>query len=366
MRYIFILSCLLLFSCNNESPTSEMKETMKNYDFPGLSLKQANNLAELPLKCAETEYPNKLNNVIGSEDDLLGPKVLHPAFYGCFDWHSAVHGHWSIVYLLKNYPKLEKRDKLMAILERNITEDNITSEVAYFHAKHNKSWERTYGWAWLLKLQEELDGWDNPKGIEMAKTLQPLTNLMVERYEEFLPKLVYPIRVGEHPNTAFGLSFALDYARSAGNKSFETSIESAAKRYYIQDENCPISWEPGGFDFLSPCLEEASLMVKVLKGEERVKWIKAFLPTLSKKDFDLAVAEVSDRTDGKLVHLDGANFSRAWNMYQIAVAMPNEYGHLRNVANKHVQKSLPNLVDDSYEGGHWLGSFAIYALDKGQ
>lgn len=367
MRFFLPMLILLFVSCQNNVPTSEVQPSkMKTYTFPGLNVQQANNLAELPLKCAEMEYPNKLNNTIGGTEDLRGPKELHPAFYGCFDWHSAVHGHWSMVYLLRNYPDLEKRDAMISILKKHITPEKIKKEVEYFYGKHNASWERTYGWAWLLKLQEELNLWDDPISKILAETLQPLSDLIISKYEAFLPKLVYPIRVGEHPNTAFGLSFAYDYALNAENKSLQELIENRAKDFYLKDQDCPIAWEPGGFDFLSPCLEEAALMSKILKGEERANWLKAFLPNLSDPNFDMAVAEVSDRTDGKLVHLDGVNFSRAWNFYQIANNLPEHYGHLTNVANKHIQKSLPNLVGDSYEGGHWLGSFAIYALDKGK
>ena len=232
--------------------------------------------------------------------------------------------------------------------------------VEYFKGKHNKSWERTYGWAWLLKLAEELHTWDEPEGKTLEQNLQPLTDLMVEKYIEFLPKLVYPIRVGEHTNTAFGLSFALDYAKTVGHQPLEELIKSRANDFYLNDASCPIAWEPSGFDFLSPCLEEASLMSKVLDKEEFLRWMDQFLPQLSNPNFSLEPGRVSDRTDGKLVHLDGVNFSRAWCLKNIA-ATDQKYAHLINLSNAHINYSLPSLVGDSYEGGHWLGSFAIYA-----
>ena len=366
---IRIFICLLLLSLSACAPKVDLtknKNIMKPVEIvktPVLNLSQAQRLSQLPIDCAEVEYPNKLNQVIGDSSDLQSPKALHPAFYGCFDWHSAVHGHWSMVSLLKSFPELGNATLLREILSRNITTENISKEVEYFHGKHNKSWERTYGWAWLLKLAEELHTWDDPLARSLEATMQPLTQLIVERYTDFIPKLYYPIRSGEHPNTAFGFSFAYDYAHAVGDQDFANIIANRAKDYYLTDENCPISWEPSGFDFLSPCLEEIDIMRRVLTHAEFKIWIDKFLPSLKNKNYDLAVGEVSDRSDGKLVHLDGVNFSRAWVMYGLANQY-TEYKHLHNIANKHVQYSLPNLVGDTYEGGHWLGSFAIYALNQ--
>ena len=200
-------------------------------------------------------------------------------------------------------------------------------------------------------------------GGELEENLQPLTDLIVQKYIDFLPKLNYPIRVGEHPNTAFGLSFAWDYANTTNHEALKNVIEKRAKDFYLSDENCPISWEPGGFDFLSPCLEEAALMKRVLPKKEFKLWLNKFLPQLKNKKYSLETGKVSDRSDGKLVHLDGVNFSRAWSLNKIAEGLP-EYKHLELVAKKHIQYSLPHVVGDSYEGGHWLGSFAIYALNS--
>ncbi len=198
---------------------------------------------------------------------------------------------------------------------------------------------------------------------ELELNLQPLTDLIIDRYIAFLPKLKYPIRVGEHTNTAFGLSFAWDYANTVGHQELKTVIESRAKEFYMNDNNCPIGWEPSGYDFLSPCLEEIDLMRRVLDKTNFDTWISGFLPQLKQESYSIRVGEVLDRTDGKLVHLDGLNFSRAWVLYGLANQYP-EYGHLIKIGNEHIKYSLPNLVGDSYEGGHWLGSFAIYALDN--
>ncbi len=330
--------------------------------LPHLSLAEANRLSKLPMHCINTEYPNKLGQTLGSELDLKSPKTLHPAFYGCFDWHSSVHGHWSLVSLLKQFPQLENADSLKVRLIQNISKENIQAEVLYFEGVHNKIYERTYGWAWLLKLAEELHRWNDPLARELEENLQPLTNLIVQNYIDFLPKLNYPIRVGEHPNTAFGLSFAWDYANAVGNENLKTSIKNRALDFYKNDVSCPLSWEPGGYDFLSPCLEEAALMLRILPEKEYKIWLKNFLPQLN-KDFKLKPGIVSDRTDGKLVHLDGVNFSRAWCLNQIANAYP-EYSYLKKIAIEHINYSLPAIVDDNYEGGHWLASFAIYSLNS--
>lgn len=361
----FTLLFILLIGCNavKEEPKETSTSNTEHEAAPNLNLEQANRLANLPLACVGTEYPNRLGQTLGSDADLKSPKTLHPTFYGCFDWHSAVHGHWSLVSLLKQFPNLEQKETIQKWLIQSISKENIEKEIDYFNGKHNKSYERTYGWAWLLKLAEELHTWDNPLAKKLETNLQPLTQLIVERYLEFLPKLNYPIRVGEHPNTAFGLSFAYDYAVTVKHTELKTLIEKRAKDFYLNDSNCPLSWEPSGFDFLSPCLEEAALMKRVLPQQEFTKWIEGFLPQLKQKTFKIETGKVSDRTDGKLVHLDGVNFSRAWSLNYIANGLP-EYKHLITIANQHINYSLPSIVGDSYEGGHWLGSFAIYALNS--
>ncbi len=353
---VSFLLIVYLFHCGqSQKATDDIQQPLS------LSFKQANKLAELPLACIQKEYPNKPGQTLGSSKDIAEPHQLHPAFYGCFDWHSAVHGHWSLVRLLKEFPGLDKASTIKYILRQNLSSKNIMAEVRYFRGIHNQSYERTYGWAWLLKLAEELHTWNHPLAQELENNLQPLTDLIVERYIEFLPKLIYPIRVGEHNNTAFGLSFAWDYARTANDSDLKLMIESKAMDFYWQDTNCPIDWEPGGYDFLSPCLLEVDLMRKVLSEKEFKTWIDRFMPELITSDFSLPVGEVSDRKDGKLVHLDGLNFSRAWVLYGLAGQYP-QYQHLVHIANYHAKYSLPNLISDSYEGGHWLGSFAIYAL----
>ncbi len=360
-----IVLVLALLGCNTSKKKQEpvISKPIDIAKTPVLNLEQAHALAELPLHCINTEYPNKLSQTLGGDEDLKSPKVLHPAFYGCFDWHSSVHGHWSLVRLLKSFPNLDDAEGIKQKLLHNISKEKIEAEVAYFHRKHNKSYERTYGWAWLLKLAEELHTWDDDTARTLEANLQPLTDLIVQKYIAFLPKLNYPQRVGTHTNTAFGLSFAYDYAKTLNSSSLKSVIEQRAKDFYMNDKVCPISWEPSGSDFLSPCLEEAALMKRVLPLAEYKIWLQEFLPQLSDTSFNIETGKVSDRNDGHLVHLDGVNFSRAWSLNKIAEDLP-EYAHLSNVANHHINYSLPSIFGDSYEGGHWLGSFAIYALNS--
>jgi len=329
-----------------------------------LTLSQANHLATLPIKCLQQEYPNKLSQLLIDSTEIQSPKVLHPAFYGCFDWHSSVHGHWSLIFLLNKFPNLENKEEIIKKLQINLSKENIQTEINYLNKTHEKSFERTYGWNWLLKLQLELETSNESFAKELAQNLKPLSNLIIERYIEFLPKLLYPIRVGTHANTAFGLTMAWDYAVYSKDENFQNSIKSNAKRLFSYDKNCPMSWEPSGTDFLSPCLEEMAIMERILPKNEFLKWVKDFAPQLFLKNFNWEVAKVSDRTDGHLVHLDGLNFSRAWNFYHLVNQYPNAFSHLKKVADYHFQFSLPSVVDGNYEGEHWLASFALRTFEE--
>jgi len=329
-----------------------------------LTLQQANHLATLPLKCLQQEYPNKLGQILIDSTEIQSPKKLHPTFYGCFDWHSSVHGHWSLVYLLKKYPNLANKEQIIQKLITNLSKENIQVEIDYLNKKHEKSFERTYGWNWLLKLQLELETSNEPFAAQLAQNLKPLSNIIIERYIEFLPKLLYPVRVGTHSNTAFGLTNAWDYAVFSKNEVLQKSIKENAIRLFQKDENCPFNWEPSGTDFLSPCMEEMALMQRILTKKDFLSWLKKFAPNLFKKDYKWEVARVSDRTDGHLVHLDGLNFSRAWNMYYLLNQYPNEFKHLKNLADYHLNFSLPSVVDGNYEGEHWLASFALRAFEE--
>jgi len=366
---LFSILFLMFTSCDQLTAPKNSQDSVQSKDRNAsatitsvkLDLVQAGKLAALPLKCMNQEFPNKLGQTLGDATDLQTPKELHPAFYGCFDWHSSVHGHWMLVALLKNFPNIENAELVKNKLAENISPDHILKEIEYFNGKMNKSYERTYGWAWLLKLQLELDTWEDELGKKLATNLRPLSKLIAKRYIDFLPRLNYPIRVGEHTNTGFGLTFAWDYAQQTGDTELINSIKSRANYFFVNDEACPLSWEPSGYDFLSPCLEEVDIMKRVLDKEAFLPWLKKFLPQLFDVNFTLKPAEVSDRKDGKLVHLDGLNFSRAWVLGSL-VKDYHELSHLKKIAQEHMAFSLPNIVDDDYEGGHWLASFAMYAL----
>ncbi len=334
-----------------------------------LTQETASSLARLALACVQREFPNKPSHVMNDSTEVLSPRSLYPAFYGCFDWHSAVHGHWMLVRLLELFPSLPEASDIRSALDTNLSPENIAGEVAYFEQPNRKSFERTYGWAWLLKLAEELHGWDDPDARRWSAILAPLTGVIVERYLDFLPRQTYPIRTGVHPNTAFGIAFALDYARAVGDAELERLLETRSTDYYLEDTDYPARWEPGGEDFFSPCLLEADLMRRVLKPSEFAAWFADFIPQLehgSPAEL-LTPAVVADRTDPKIVHLDGLNLSRAWCMMGIASALP-EGSAARSIlvasAAAHAADALAHVTSGHYEGEHWLASFAVYMLSN--
>ncbi len=325
-----------------------------------ISQTEAKRLLSLPLKCVQKEYPNKMGQVLNEKGDLKSPAELHPSFYGCFDWHSSVHGHWLMVKLLSKYPELAT-DSVLMVLQTNLSKANIETEIESFAVKNNGSFERTYGWNWLLKLQLELENWNHPLGKELSTNLKPLSDLFCKKYIDFLPKLNYAIRSGDHINTAFGLTFAYDYALVHSNDSLKTIIEKRARDFYLNDKNYPLHLEPSGYDFLSGGFEEIDIMRRILPKDAFKKWLKQFAPQLFSKKYGMEPGLVSDRSDGHLVHLDGLNFSRAWCLYGITKTLP-ELSHLNKIADQHIQTSLSNIVDGDYMGEHWLASFALLAL----
>lgn len=330
-----------------------------------LTTEGASHLASLPLKCLQQQYPNKTNHTAaGDSDQLMTPLQQHPAFYGCFDWHSSVHGHWMLVRLLKQFSGLPEAQQVRDAISQNITPENIAQEIKYFDGKLSKSYERTYGWAWLLKLQQELLTWNDPDAKKWRTTLQPFCDTIVKIWMNYLPKQTYPNRTGVHPNTAFGLVFALDYARTAANMVFETAIIKSAKQLYLKDKNAPSVWEPDGTDFLSPSLEEADLMRNVLTKAQFISWFNNWITPASLQHLT-QLPVVSDRTDLQIVHLDGLCFSRSWCMKGIAKLLPatdRRKQLLLRSAIKHLNASLPNVASGSYGGEHWLASFAVYAI----
>jgi hypothetical protein len=353
------ISFLVLLAMPNQNRAEEPK--------PALTKDRASAFARLALKGMNKEFPNKPEHVMSGVADVLAPKALHPAFFGCYDWHSSVHGHWMLVRLLRVFPDLPEQTEIRSVLGSHLTAENLKAESDYFARKDSKSFERPYGWAWLLKLAQELNDWDDPDANVWAQNLKPLADSIVARYLEFFPKQTYPIRTGVHPNTAFGLSFAHDYARGVNEKRLVALIEERARAYFAKDADVPASWEPGGADFFSPALAEADLMRRVLTPEDFREWFNKFLPgaaTGEPKSL-FTPATVTDRTDPQLVHLDGLNLSRAWAMKAIASALPSgdpARPILDSSATRHAETALDHVASGDYAGEHWLASFAIYFL----
>lgn len=361
--FLILLLFSLFFSPNNASP-QESFYTQLGHSYR-LTEEGASYLSSLPLKCLEKEFPYKTGIVFLDSAFIAPPKDYHPAFYGCYDWHSSVHGHWMLVKLLKQFPQLPEGEEIRDKLRCHLRAENIQKELSIFRAD-NLSFERIYGWGWLLYLQKELLSWDDPWAKNLSQNLQPLAQFFSAAWITFLKKIAYPIRVGEHTNLAFGLSFAWDYAMSAADTALQKAVKDASFRFYLQDKACPATWEPGGYDFLSPCLEEARLMSRLMNKQEYTRWLKGFMPGLMSNPRTLfKIAIVRDRTDGKLIHLDGLNFSRAWCLYEIAKRIPDQYANpIRQLASRHLEAALPHIVSGNYAGEHWLASFAVYALSK--
>jgi hypothetical protein len=346
---------------------STMAQMNQKLTDVSLTQSQASHFASLALKCISREYPNKPEHVMNDGRDVDNPKKLHPAFYGCFDWHSSVHGHWMLVRLLRTFPNLPEAAQIRKALAANLKAENIAGEVAYLKQPNRQSFERTYGWAWLLKLAEEISLWNDADGKEWSRNLQPLADALVKQYLAFLPKQNYPIRTGVHPNTAFGLAFAFDYAKTTGDEKLATLIAERSRTYFGKDVDYPGNWEPGGEDFFSPALMEADLMRRVLDPPEFRRWFHRFLPQLATQRFKslLRPAVVTDRTDPKLVHLDGLNLSRAWCMRSIAAALSKtdpDRRILTESARAHAADALAHVASGDYAGEHWLASFAVFLL----
>jgi hypothetical protein len=332
-----------------------------------MNREQASAFARLALKGIQKEYPNKPGDVLNGDPDVRAPRAVHPAFYGSFDWHSSVHGHWMLVRLLRLFPDLPEASQIRGVLADHFAAPKLRAEAEYLDRPNAKSFERPYGWAWLLKLAEELHGWDDPSAREWSKNLTPLADAIVARYLAFFPKQTYPIRSGVHPNTAFGLAFAHDYAVAAGKPALRQLVEERSRAYFARDAAIPAAWEPDGADFFSPSLMEADLMRRVLPAAEFRAWFGHFLPGVVRGEPRtlLEPATVTDRSDPQLVHLDGLNLSRAWCMRSIALALPRD-DPARKVlaasAARHAEAALRHVASGDYAGEHWLASFAVYLL----
>ena len=322
----------------------------------------AERFARLALNCIQREYPNKIAHHLNSDADVKPPRALTPAFYGCYDWHSAVHGHWLLARLARLFPAAPFAEEARRALSQSLTQANITQEVAYLEGEGRNTFERPYGLAWLLQLAAELHEWGDAQARQWSAWLHPLARAATSRIAAWLPKLDHPIRSGEHSNTAFAIGLMLDYARITGDAEFGKLVESRARGYFLRDRDCPLSYEPSGEDFLSPCLAEADAVRRILPQDEFVGWFRDFLPRV-----DLEPTRVSDVRDGKLYHLAGLNLSRAWMLEGILSKLPATDARrqaLAELAGRLRQAGLESIRSGHYEGGHWLGSFAVYLVSS--
>jgi hypothetical protein len=330
--------------------------------------------AALALKCLHQEYPNHISHTLSGDADARPPHELTPAFYGCLDWHSDVHGHWLLVRLIRLFPDAPFVAEARAAVARSITPQNIAGEIAYLRGAGRASFERPYGLAWLLQLAAELRSSDDADARSWAATLAPLESEVAARLTSYLPRLHYPIRIGEHDQTAFALALSWDWAAVSGDVRMRDALKDAAQRFYLHDRNCPLSYEPSGEDFLSPCLAEADFMRRVLAPPAFARWLTAFLPQIPRGTASAAAASawlspgvVTDRADPKLAHIDGLNLSRAWMLEGIAHALPQHDPRipaLNAAAQAHAAAALPAVTGEHYEGGHWLGTFAVYLTSQ--
>ena len=326
--------------------------------------------AELALACVHQEYPNKIAHVLNGDADVKAPRELTPAFYGCYDWHSSVHGHWLLARVARLHVDAPYAARARAALAESITAANIAAEVRYLNGAGRVAFERPYGLAWLLQLDAELHEWaaERPADADVrtwAETLEPLTRAAVSRIAGWLPKLTAPIRIGEHSQTAFSFGLMLDWARTTNDKKLESLLLARSRDFYLNDRACPLAYEPSGEDFLSPCVAEADLMRRVLPQAEFARWLSDFLPSLPRDGRGnwLAPGVVTDPTDPKLGHLYGLNLSRAWMLHAIARSLPPSDPRgaaLMAAARIHSAEGMKGVTGEHYEGGHWLGTFAVY------
>ena len=335
-----------------------------------VGLARASPFARLALECVHREYPNKISHVLNDDGDVRPPHELTPAFYGCFDWHSSVHGHWLLARLARLYPDADFARAARAALRRSLTTDHIAAEVSYFRAPGRAGFERPYGLAWLLPLAAELREWDDPEARQWQMALAPLETVVSLQIKDWLPKLTHPIRVGEHSQTAFAFGLLYDWASVADDPELLELLEARVADYYDDDWRCPLRYEPSGHDFLSPCLAEADLVRRMTPQNRFADRLGELLPDIP-EDGDpagwLPPAVVSDASDGKLAHLDGLNLSLAWMLEGIANALPAEDPRrptLLAAASQHRAAGLAALTGTQYEGGHWLGTFATYLVTE--
>jgi hypothetical protein len=360
---------MMTVSMNSATPHCCRDEMGHTFPSPAIGAALAARLVRLILGSLHREYPNQIALVLTSDDDARPPRRLTPAFFGCYDWHSAVHGHWSIARLLKEFPTADWAADARGALARSLTAENLAEESKYLARPGREGFERPYGLAWLLQLASELRTWDDPQAATWRQCLRPLEELAVARFTEWLPRLTHPIRSGEHSQTAFALGLAWDWARAAGNAEFAELLARRARDFHAADRAAPVAYEPSGHDFLSPVLGAADLMRRVLPAPEFAAWLDDYLPTPDSAVFRqwLTPARPADSRDGKLAHLHGLNLSRAWMLDASAAALPPDAqcsAALASAARRHADVGLAAVACGEYTVAHWLGTFAVYWLTR--
>jgi len=357
VKKILLIISFLSFACTNTNIS-------KHEDILKIDESQAQDLIKLSIDCVDKKFPYKIGYRFISDEWIKPHYELTPSFYGCWDWHSAVHGHWAMVKILKEYPNIPERDSIIQKLRNNLTKENLDKEFEFFQQDFAKGFERTYGWAWLMKLYAELLSWDNEYSKEWSKNLKPLVELLRDRTITFLDKLSSPLRPGTHSNTAFSFSLMIEYALVSDDIKLYNKIKEYSIKNFLPDKNCPVAYEPSGTDFLSPCLAEAALMSTILDKEDFNVWFKNFLPSFRKSEFKNIIDPpvVLDPEDPGIGHLIGLMFHRAWTLKDIANNLDddNDKKFLLSISNVHTKKGYDIMFDSGYGGEHWLATFAIY------
>ena len=358
-KYLIPLIILIIACSENKA---EKIENIRLND------KLANELVSLSVKCVDKKYPYKIGYRYSDESWLKPHYELTPSFYGCWDWHSAVHGHWAMVKILKDFPEVADKDVILSKLDKNLSKENLNKEFQFFKQDFAKGFERTYGWAWLMKLYSELVSWDHNKAQKWANNMKPLVDLLSQRTISFLDKLSTPLRPGTHVNTAFSFSLMIEYSKVANDKLLFNKIKEYSIKNFLGDINCPVQYEPSGTDFLSPCLAEAALMSQILEKREFNDWLYKFLPSFDEKSFGniINIPEVLDPEDPGIGHLIGLMFHRAWTLKDIAIKLydKSDKNLFLKIAKNHSEQGYNIMFDSGYGGEHWLATFAIYNFSK--
>ena len=361
MRITFFIIIFLFINCTsniNKVDNEELK----------LNEKLASDLIQLSINCVDKKFPYKVGYRYIDSTWIRPHYKLTPSFYGCWDWHSAVHGHWSMVKILKEFPNIKEAENIRKIIRKNLNKNNLEKEFQFFQNDFAKGFERTYGWAWLMLLYSELETWDDIEAKNWSKNLKPLVDLLSERTIIFLNKLSKPLRPGTHANTAFSFSLMYEYAQKTNNEKLLNKIKEYSIKHFSYDKNCPVNYEPSGTDFLSPCLAEASLMSKILSEKEFNNWLSKFFPSFKEENFGSIITppEVLDPKDPGIGHLIGLMFHRAWTLNDVANKIQNDDKKLflYEISKNHTKKGFELMFDSGYGGEHWLATFAIYNFTR--